>query len=525
MKKLLTLTSILLMLLFMTACVSQKHQVKVLFEKIDRQSTTVDLTLSVDDSNNELQGGMLIATLYFDQEEVRSNEVSLANEEINVRFTNLDNTKAYRVVIYGTIKREKIVLAEENIEIVEIIEIKTPEDFLNIKNDITANYILVDHIDFKDIEIDSKNMITRFSGNFDGNNKKISNYNIKESQTVLGLFGRVDSSATIKNLILDNVNIGSLEKPLLLNSFVYAGLLAGDISSSTVVIENIQVNNSGIYMTINSNSLNTYIGGVIGRFKGNMSNVYTNEETVLDITFSKGEALYLGGIVGGYANESSANTAKLSQVGSHSNLFLNVNIEKVLSKTNYQFFVGGVIGFHRSEHPRYLSDIYATGNIEVTDVKLKSDTLLENTNVTFNIGGLLGRTQWGGKNAFYLGNISFNNSEVNIIDDSVLNRNIYIGGIVGTKVYDLANTIVNINSITANIIDSEFANVSISLNEGQNLNKLPISDSVKNSIVTMIENSQIIINDENVEFEFKKSSNIEEILLTEYIKDKFSTLK
>ncbi|MDY3199906.1 MAG: MBG domain-containing protein [Arcobacter sp.] len=114
------------------------------------------------------------------------------------------------------------------------------------------------------------NFSTRFTGNFDGLGHTIDKLYINNSSFYLGLFGATNSSSTIKNVGLINVNIIG-------NNFV-GGLVGA--SSSTI-------KNSYVSGTVSGD---TYIGGLVGWNDSTIENSYASA-TVSGYSF-------VGGLVG-----------------------------------------------------------------------------------------------------------------------------------------------------------------------------------------------------------------------------------
>lgn len=165
------------------------------------------------------------------------------------------------------------------------IEIYTVEDLYNVRNDLTANYILMNDIDLTeatavggewDFEgrgwnpIGSENIYCNspFTGIFDGNGHRIAGMRIAidapgGSDELLygGLFANV--AGTVCNLSIENAEIsGSLYR----NS-VQAGVLAGEVSGT---IQEVSV--SGALSLTTGNEYDIYAGGIAGRAES--ANVY-----------------------------------------------------------------------------------------------------------------------------------------------------------------------------------------------------------------------------------------------------------
>ena len=135
------------------------------------------------------------------------------------------------------------------------------------------------------------NLSTRFTGNFDGLGHTIDKLYINNSSSnYLGLFGATNSSSTIKNVGLINVNIIG-------NEFV-GGLVGG--SSSTI-------KNSYVSGTVSGRN---YIGGLVGWNDSTIENSYASATVsgnnfvggLVGINTSTIKYSYASGTVSGYSN-------------------------------------------------------------------------------------------------------------------------------------------------------------------------------------------------------------------------------
>ena len=171
-----------------------------------------------------------------------------------------------------------------------ITEINTTNDLIAFSNTVNAgnNYsgitvILNDHIDFKPTDETTNNftaIVTEdhpFSGTFDGQENSISGIRIDVQTAYQGLFGYISSSATVKNLSIDNAVIAS--------SSSNVGGIAGMNKNGT--ISNCEVTND---VKITSRYV---CGGVVGENEGTISNcVVTNN---VELTSN---SMYCGGVAG-----------------------------------------------------------------------------------------------------------------------------------------------------------------------------------------------------------------------------------
>lgn len=192
---------------------------------------------------------------------------------------------------YADEEIEFLVPVEQQTEVPEgYIGIYTAEDLDNVRNDLDANYILMNDIDLSEYENwvpIGDTVAIGFRGVFDGNghsieNLKIDNTNLNKRR--LGLFSKIYYSS-ISNLIVTNANISTN------NSSADVGIISAAMENS--IVDNCSV--SGILYAENTQSS---VGGIIG----NQQNIYSgNKESIIKncISFCDISGGYvIGGIVG-----------------------------------------------------------------------------------------------------------------------------------------------------------------------------------------------------------------------------------
>ena len=210
-----------------------------------------------------------------------------------------------------------------------------------------------------------------FSGTFYGNGFTISDISITSGR--VGLFYSL-SGATIQNLILDNINIGTSSTYSRVNN--YTGILAGRINGANTVIQKIRIYNSSAYcrnsygigaiagyatrsttisnvmlQNVKLDSSSSSCGGLIGRINGaslDISDIYV--EGTMKATQGS------GGLIGTVDNNSS-------------NVVV-VNRAVVYGTTNIQatsYYAGGIVGNNqRNSSSHQLTDIFFTGTLDST---------------------------------------------------------------------------------------------------------------------------------------------------------------
>jgi len=185
-------------------------------------------------------------------------------------FSILLTVSLFGVVFNSIIKQAAVAEGE--------IAIYTLQDLDAVRNDLTADYILMNDLDFYDDSsydqtdpdwatkkaswvsgegwIPVGNITTSFSGTFDGNGYTISNLYINRStETYIGLFGVLSSQGLLHNLGVINIDIEGDE---------YVGGLTGSNSGTM----------SNVY-TSGTVTGTSKVGGLIGSSSGAVSDSYS----------------------------------------------------------------------------------------------------------------------------------------------------------------------------------------------------------------------------------------------------------
>ncbi|APH38565.1 GLUG motif-containing protein [Methanohalophilus halophilus] len=168
-----------------------------------------------------------------------------------------------------------------------------------------------------------------FNGTFDGQDYTISNLTINRSnEDFVGLFGCVENG-TIKNVVLDNVNVTG-------SNWVAAVAGAQTVRTSATSPETIE------NVTVSGNVAGQgYVGGIVGMLQNER---ILNSVSHVEVT---GEYHNIGGLVGQSVNSTVQNSRATGDV-----------IAPGASR------VGGLIGSNSAEHlSRTVRESYATGNV------------------------------------------------------------------------------------------------------------------------------------------------------------------
>ena len=210
-----------------------------------------------------------------------------------------------------------------------IIYIDSEEDLKNIALDLGASYVLKNDITLTGAWTPIGTTSKPFTGLFDGKGHKIIGLSITESYAGgTGLFGVIDESGTVKNIILEGVSIDGAD-----NSRV--GALAGVNYGS--------VSGISVYGTIDITNGN-YVGGIIGINYGSVYECTNNAS----ITGEK----YVGGIAGS------------TSISDYSAMIHSCTNNGAISG-NYR--VGGIMGVIGFERKNTVYGMVNNGNVTASD--------------------------------------------------------------------------------------------------------------------------------------------------------------
>ena len=239
--------------------------------------------------------------------------------------------------------------------------LKNIAELVNEEWKLDINITLTNNIDLTGIDWTpiGKDDNKAYTGTFDGNGKTITGLTVTGSYKYAGLFGDIDENGTVKNVVLEDVQITSD------NSSGYAGGVAGN---SWGTIENCSVSGS-----VSGNSTYNSVGGVVGYQWGGSITRCSSSATV-NGTGS------VGGVVG-QTNYGATLTACYSTE--------NVTLESNNSNSTY---AGGVVGVNGASST--LTACYATGKVTGTGTGTGS----------IYVGGVTGTNDFGTLTACYHAN-------------------------------------------------------------------------------------------------------------------------
>lgn len=273
--------------------------------------------------------------------------------------------------------------------------------------DSCAYYKLTSNIDLNDIQW-TRAIIPVFNGNFDGNNFVIKDMNIVGGN-YSGLFGKIDSTAIVTNLGLENVFVSAT--PYLSGLGSLAGQNDGSITNCSssgkvtgyshvggLVGDNRNGSIENCYSTSEVNGDND-VGGLVGyNWDGNISDCYTTSKVSGEYDVSG-----LAGFNGGTITSSSC-TGTI--IGNHDIGGLagdnNGSIKNCYStsEVNGDYVVGGLVGENTSSITSCYSQGSVSGNL-VGGLAGQNDGNITNcystgsVNGNSSVGGLVGSNNYG----------------------------------------------------------------------------------------------------------------------------------
>ena len=203
-----------------------------------------------------------------------------------------------------------------------IAELVNEEWKLGINITLTAD-IDLSGIDWTPIGIDYNH---QYTGTFDGGDHTITGLTVTGSNEYAGLFGRIGSGGTVKNVVLEGVQITSD------NSLGYAGGIAGWSFKG-------KIENSSVSGSVSGNSI---AGAVVGTQLGGAITGCSSSATVKGVTFA-------GGIAG--ETNSGASLTACYATG-------DVTVE---NDGTSNALAGGVVGYNGGSST--LTACYAAGNV------------------------------------------------------------------------------------------------------------------------------------------------------------------
>ena len=412
-----------------------------------------------------------------------------SNQSATVTFTSLSSDTEYTVEFYAGYNGKKVSLLKADYKTSNEGLLDNPykitkySDFDKYRNEKDGHFILANDIDFEGKQI-SPWFSSAFTGTFDGNKKKISNFKLSildeenndtyssSSNQYYGFFGNVGEGAKIFDLELNNFkiyvqrsstkNTGSYAK-----SIFYYGVLAGYCAGE---IENVKVTESEFHVkSSNTNPQVFKVGGLVGNLY--KQGIIKNAVVDVDIFVEGGIDVSVGGIAG---------------------------------TTKYAELITGVVE-GKTQYLPNISNASYTGTI---DVKLSGTNSKDSQTA---IGGLVG------KNSEAIISDSVADVTFNVVSkfEESNGQSIFVGGLVGKNINDNSK-VTNCNVTAAfNIetydkpVESQKLNIYLGLIAGQNGGDAGQSSAVITNctFTPKAVNSIKLYDDSNVLYHFNVAGN------------------
>lgn len=167
-----------------------------------------------------------------------------------------------------------------------------------------------------------------YKGTFDGGGHTITGLTFTTNDEYAGLFGHLNSAGTVKNVVMEGIQITSNQ--------IYGGSIGGVVGFSWGTIENCTVSGSV--------SGTVYVGGVVGAQWGGSITGCSSSATVKGM-------VYAGGVVG----QTNGNTITLTACYATGNVIIEIAPKKNIAG-------GGLVGMNAGS----ILACYATGNVTST---------------------------------------------------------------------------------------------------------------------------------------------------------------
>lgn len=421
-----------------------------------------------------------------------------------------------------------------------MIEIYTVEDFFNIKNDMTADYILMNDLNFLNLEYTHRNLIESnaiFSGSLNGNNKTLKNINNRYSS--IGIFQEIGNKSfvslenrkeSIFNLNIENSSfLGSGHSYDSVGLGVLASKSYNCIINNCNILVNVEANkNFGLIGKANNTTFRNikidfkfpnnytlkgdyYLGTLSGLVSGNIvcQNINSKMEIITNSFYEFNNPMCFGGIIGQVSDESNLNISK-------------IEINNIIKFSGSQlsrfknFYFGGIIGGINS-------NTLVDSKIIMEYIKVKNEIEIENIDNNENvviIGGFIGKNMGNLEkqeieinNCYITGNINtqYNYSLINGVTENITinkgfsNLNVYI-----TNADPLFYNNVSYSGIAAtettviNFYNLNNLNIMYNINT---INTVPVG-SVVNNLYYKNKNEQVVIGEQKDDINWQQDLNL-----------------
>ena len=371
-------------------------------------------------------------------------------------------------MLFSVMPMNAIAVTSTNVNENGYIEVRTIEDLYNIRNDLTANYILMDDIDLTtataqggewDFDGNGWNPIgsndvygaEAFTGIFEGNGRSIIGLRIDatnvpsgtDTTVYVGLFARVDG--VVKNLsVAGNISFSNTSKD------IYIGGLAG--TSEGALFEGCK---SFVDVYAKSGSADTstakyvYAGGIVGNVSNSTINMCANSGKVETYISGHTSKAYVSGIAGKVANSTISRAYNSGDIYSKSvayQTFVGTLTGGYIKTEDAYSYVNG-ISYGGSVENSYNSGVISGEEIYSTNTYSGITCSAENISTSYNVGNInsgAGKGVGSGtiSNCYYLKGTGTTSTGATVLTESqMLKTSLYTG-------FDFENVwILNPNAI------------------------------------------------------------------------------
>ncbi len=460
MHKLYKFLTVIFSLILVTSLASCSSKPSGSIVEVVEMRDSIKITVLFQDENSKVNSGSLYATIVKAEDET---QVGMQNFDAKVidknqekTFTGLSKLTDYIVYLYASYDGKKhqldtVECSTTNRGIAdEPIEVTTFDEFVSIKKDESAYYVLKNDIDAEGQTLAPLfTSSVPFKGSLNGNGYTVSNFKITSSSQYQGVFGALAQGSKVENINFNDIEITSSRAS---DTFIgaIAGLNNGTINN--VKLDNIKITASSVGTGIQ------YIGGVVGK-NDNYSTITNTHATNVKIIANTRNR----GIVGGFIGENSEATKySARQVVNTNSVIADITVNQnntntATDKLLIENTVGGFVGLAKAS----ITNCYADSTITVTS---KKETKLNKTYFA-RIGGFAGtlNAASGISNCAVKTNINYTSTDIYEYE---------VGGIIGYVGYEAVvkdcvilaqNSSITISDISDEIDRITYADMTIAL--------------------------------------------------------------
>ena len=358
--------------------------------------------------------------------------------ETALKIDSADKLAAFAKVVNDTTDEAKDKDFEDRyVELTKPINLLSDENNLNIGKSTSGNNFSIDITGTaSNVWVPIGTYDNMFKGNFDGGGHEISNMTVlvkgNDSKFSAGLFGYAKGGSIKNTGVTGNVYASFSSSS---DSYVSAGGLVGNNSSSSSSISNSYATGNVYVFSSSSSYTHVYAGGVAGHNYGSTSNSYATGNVYASSSSDSNSYVYAGGLVGNsrssisnsYATGDVYFSSDVAFVGGLlgyssgsgiSNSYATGNV-CVFSNTTY---VGGLVGYN--DDSSSISNSYATSNVYASSSSSSSSS----SDSYVSAGGLVGWNYSSISTSYTTGNVC------------VFSNTAFVGWLVGNSNGSISNS-------------------------------------------------------------------------------------